>query len=427
MTDNKLNFVVDTLGERKIDSPLKNMKFIKDDSKILFDLNFENIKKQWESGIEPSAFTLAGPRKKIYFDASKLRCGIVTCGGLCPGINDVIRAIVYSLHHHYGVRTILGFQYGYEGTVPKFQHPVIDMDIEYVSDLHEKGGTILHSSRGPQDVPTQVDTLERMNIGILFAIGGDGTLRGARDIAEEVKKRGLKISVIGIPKTIDNDISFVQQSFGFETAVSQAKSSIYSAHVEANGARRGIGLVKLMGRHSGFIAANATLATSDVNYCLIPEVKFSMEKLLKSLEKRFERKNHAVIVVGEGAGQDLFAMDKQFDASGNLKFNDIGIYLHKTIKEHFDKKGDPVNIKYIDPSYIIRSMPANPHDSVLCLLLGHNAVHAGMAGYTNMLVGSWNRRYIHVPIPTAVSKRKKIDPNGSLWNSVKATTGQPEL
>lgn len=301
------------------------------------------------------------------------------------------------------------------------------MNPDIVEDLHEKGGTVLHSSRGPRNVSAMVDTLERMNIGILFTIGGDGTLRGARDISEEVKRRNLKISVIGVPKTIDNDISFVQQSFGFETAISEAKPAIYSAHIEANGAKRGIGLVKLMGRHSGFIAANATLATSDVNYCLIPEVPFKVENLLKSLEERFKRKNHAVIVVGEGAGQDLFDEERKFDKSGNLIFHDIGSYLKKTINEYFNNKGEPVNIKYIDPSYIIRSVPANPHDSVLCLLLGHNAVHAGMAGYTNILVGSWNRRFIHVPIPAAVSKRKKIDPKGSLWNSVLATTGQPVL
>jgi len=423
----KMNFDVESLGEPKIDSPMKNVQFLSKETKVLFEPKLEEIKKKFEAGIEPAAFTIAGPREKIYFDPTKLRCGIVTCGGLCPGINDVIRAIVFSLYHHYGVRHIFGFQYGYEGMVPKFKHPVIDLDPEIVEDLHEKGGTVLHSSRGPQNVSDQVDTLERMNIGILFTIGGDGTLRGARDIAEEVKRRGLKISVIGIPKTIDNDISFVQQSFGFETAISEAKSAIYSAHVEANGAKRGIGLVKLMGRHSGFIAANATLATSDVNFCLIPEVKFSMQSLFDALEERFKRKNHAVIVVGEGAGQDLFEDKREFDKSGNLIFHDIGTYLKNSINDYFKEKGEPINIKYIDPSYIIRSVPANPHDSVLCLLLGHNAVHAGMSGNTNMLVGSWNRRYVHVPIPAAVSKRKKINPKGSLWNSVLATTGQPVL
>lgn len=427
MTVDKLSFEIETLGKAKIDSPMKNAQFIKKETKVLYNPKLDEIKEKLAAGIEPAAFNLAGPREKIYFDPSKLRCGIVTCGGLCPGINDVIRSIVYSLYHHYGVRSIYGFQYGFEGMIPEFQHPVVDMTPEFVKDLHEKGGTILHSSRGPQNVEEQVDTLERMNIGILFTIGGDGTLRGARDIAEEIKKRGLKISIIGIPKTIDNDITFVQQSFGFETAISQAKAAIYSAHIEANGARRGIGLVKLMGRHSGFIAANATLATSDVNYCLIPEVEFSMEKLLKALEHRFTYKNHAVIVVGEGAGQNLFEGEKEFDASGNVKFHDIGLHLKTTIKDYFQKLQTPVIIKYIDPSYIIRSMPANPHDSVLCLLLGHNAVHAGMAGYTNMLVGSWNRQYINVPIPAAVSKRKKIDPEGALWNSVLATTGQPRL
>ncbi|MBN2279813.1 MAG: ATP-dependent 6-phosphofructokinase [Candidatus Marinimicrobia bacterium] len=423
----KLDFNIESLGNAKINSPMKNVQFINENAKVLFEPRLEIIKEKIAQGIEPEAFNIAGPREKIYFDPSKLRTGIVTCGGLCPGINDVIRAIVFSLYHHYGVRNIFGFQYGYEGLIPEFQHPVIELDPDFVEDLHEKGGTVLHSSRGPQNVVDMVDTLERMNIGILFTIGGDGTLRGARDIAEEVKKRGLKISVIGIPKTIDNDISFVQQSFGFETAISEAKTAIYGAHVEANGAKRGIGLVKLMGRHSGFIAANATLATSDVNFCLIPEVPFKMENLLKALEERFKRKNHAVIVVGEGAGQDLFDDNRQFDKSGNLIFHDIGTYLKNQINDYFNEKGEPVNIKYIDPSYIIRSVPANAHDSVLCLLLGHNAAHAGMAGYTNVLVGSWNRRYILVPIPAAVSKRKKINPEGSLWNSVLASTGQPVL
>ena len=274
---------------------------------------------------------MAGPREKIYFDPSKLKCGIVTCGGLCPGINDVIRAIVLGLFHHYGVRTVFGFPYGYEGLSYRYGHTPLELTPNEVDGIHEQGGTMLGSSRGPQDVSEMVDTIERMNVGLLFTIGGDGTLRGAQAISEEIAERKLKIGVIGIPKTIDNDISYVEQSFGFATAVSKASEAIQAAHVEAEGARYGTGLVKLMGRHSGFIAAYASLATSDVNFCLIPEVPFSMETFLPALKERLERREHAVIVVGEGAGQELMGESGERDASGNIKFNDIGLFLKAKI------------------------------------------------------------------------------------------------
>jgi 6-phosphofructokinase 1 len=269
-----------------------------------------------------------------------------------------------------------------------------------------------------------VDTLEQMNIGLLFTIGGDGTLKGAQAIAEEIGRRGLKIGVIGIPKTIDNDISYVQQTFGFETAVSEATEAIYSAHAEAEGARNGIGLVKLMGRQSGFIAAYATLANSDVNFCLVPEVRFTLDVFLDALQKRLESRRHAVVVAAEGAGQDLMAATAERDASGNIKLGDIGIFLRDHINDHFKQAGMDVSLKYIDPSYTIRSMPANPHDSAFCLILGHNAVHAGMAGRTTMVVGNWKGEFTHVPIVAAVSQRKQIDPKGKLWTGVVSTTGQ---
>jgi len=270
-----------------------------------------------------------------------------------------------------------------------------------------------------------VDYLAELGVGILFTIGGDGTLKGAGAIAREAARRGKAISVIGIPKTIDNDISFVQKTFGFETAVAEAQRAIYAAHTEALGARNGVGLVKLMGRDSGFIAAFASLVHSQVNYCLVPEVPFTLAGLLANLEERLERRGHAVIVVAEGAGQELLAGPDGRDASGNVKLNDIGTYLRDAIKEHLVHTGRVLNLKYIDPSYIIRSQPANPHDSGLCLLLGHNAVHAGMAGRTNMVVGFWNHQFTHVPIALATSARKKIDPEGWLWSSVRASTGQP--
>jgi 6-phosphofructokinase 1 len=338
----------------------------------------------------------------------------------------VIRSIVLCLHHHYGVRRIFGFRYGYEGLVRPFKHEPLMLTPERVSWIHDLGGTILGSSRGPQETTKMVATLKELGIGILFAVGGDGTLKGAQRIAEEALRQGLEISVIGIPKTIDNDISYVQKTFGFETAVAEAKRASDAANTEAEAAHNGIGLVKLMGRDSGFIAAYTVLVNSQVNFCLIPEVPFSLPRFLQALTERLESRRHALILVAEGAGREVMSGKEERDASGNIKHGDIGIFLKDAILCHFNEKGVPVTLKYIDPSYTIRSVPANAHDSAFCLLLGQSAVHAGMAGRTNMLVGFWNHRFTHVPISLAVSERKKIDPKSSLWSSVLASTGQPD-
>ena len=425
MTKIDLDFTISRLGECRIPSPMRVNHFVGDDELVLYHDQAAEVKAMIQSGKEPPAFETAGPREKIYFDPSKLKCGIVTCGGLCPGLNDVIRAIVLGLFYHYGTKTVFGFRYGYEGLTYRHGHVPMELNPESVKDIHKLGGSILASSRGPQDVSEMVDTLERMNVGLLFTIGGDGTLRGAQAISEEIGRRGLKIGVIGIPKTIDNDISFVQSSFGFDTAVSESRTAIDSAHAEALGARNGIGLVKLMGRESGFIAAYATMANSDVNFCLIPEAPFTLEGFLKALKDRLKRRGHAVIVVGEGSGQDLMEGTGARDASGNIKFGDIGLFLKEQINAYFKKEGMEVNLKYIDPSYTIRSLPANPRDSAFCLLLGRHAVHAGMSGRTSMVVANWKGEFTHVPIRMAVSSRKKIDPNGRFWSTVLSCTGQP--
>ena len=425
MIENELDFRISTLGECRIPSPMTGTRFVSDGEHVLYSSYSAEIRSCLEEGREPPAMELAGPREHIYFDPAKLKCGIVTCGGICPGLNEVIRSLVMSLYFHYGVKTVFGFPYGYEGLTDKYGHTPLELTPQNVNQIHGTGGSILGSSRGPQDVSEMVDTLDRMNIGILFVIGGDGTLRGGSAIAEEIKRRGLKISVIGIPKTIDNDISFIQKSFGFETAVSEAIRATSSAHNEAAGARNGIGLVKLMGRESGFIAAYSTLADNNVNFCLVPEVPFTIEGFLSALKERLVKRGHAVIVVAEGAGQDLFRRFEERDASGNVRFGDIGIYLKDAITGKLREVGMEVNLKYIDPSYTIRSVPATPHDSAFCLLLGHNAVHAGMTGRTGMVVGFWKSEFTHVPISLAVSKRKRIDPEGWLWSSVLASIGQP--
>lgn len=424
MDASELNFEIPRLGEARFDSPV-SLRFVEDDQRVLYDGDLQTVQAALAAGKRPACFEMAGPRRKIFFDPAKLSCGIVTCGGLCPGLNDVIRAVVFALSYHYGVPTVWGFRFGYEGLVARYGHEPLRLTPTVVDAIHEDGGTILGSSRGPQDVREMVDTLQRMGIGILFAVGGDGTLRGALAIAEEIRRRKLAISVIGIPKTIDNDVSFVNQSFGFHTAVSQTRTPIIGAHWEAKGVRNGVGLVKLMGRYSGFIAAYATLANSDVNFCLVPEVPFTLSGFLEALRQRLERRAHAVVVVAEGAGQELLPAGQERDASGNLKLGDIGLLLKDQINQHFQAAGFEVNLKYIDPSYTIRSMRTDTHDAAFCLMLGQYAVHAGMSGRTAMLVGDWRGESTHVPIAAAVSQRKQIHPDGRLWNAVLAATGQP--
>ena len=381
-------------------------------------------------------FELAGPRKRIFFRTDRLRCGIVTCGGLCPGINNVVRGLVLELTHAYGVREIYGFRYGFEGLVSRYGHQALRLQPEMVATIHHQGGTMLGSSRGSQPAGEMVDTLERMGIGALFVIGGDGTLRAATKIVAEAERRGLTLSVIGIPKTIDNDIHFIDQSFGFETAFDAAVDVIRSAHVEANGARNGIGLVKLMGRHSGFIACYAALASTDANFVLIPEVPLRLDGesgFLRHLQQRLEQRSHAVIVVAEGAGQEL-CIDPAAsspgdrgatDASGNVRLKDIGMVLRDRIAEHFRERNVEITLKYIDPSYQIRSVPASPSDSVYCWNMARNAVHAALAGNTEMLIGRWHGRFVHVPMPLVTRFRKQVDITADLWMSVLEATGQP--
>ncbi len=425
------DLAIDTIGLPKIDSPLTEGGggFIDDSEKVLLYTHSEDLKSSTDCGKEPPMFERAGARRNIFFEPEKLTCGIGTCGGLCPGLNDVIRTITLSLLWQYNVKAVYGFRYGYMGLTSKAPEEPVLLTPESVDEIHLKGGGILSSSRGPQESDEMVDTLEKMGIELLFVIGGDGTLRGAHDLNTVIKKRGLKISVIGIPKTIDNDICGIEQSFGFSTAVEASRPAIHCAHAEAKGAWNGIGLVKLMGRDSGFIAAYATLANSDVNFCFIPEAPFVLEGengFLQTLEKRLDKKHHAVIVVAEGVGRQIAAINgvQKKDASGNVIREDIGLILKERITQYFAQKNKPVSLKYIDPSYMIRSLPTDSNDAAFCVLLGQNAVHAGMSGRTNMVVGYWNQYFVHIPISLTILKKKKVDPDGHLWQTVLETTGQ---
>jgi 6-phosphofructokinase 1 len=427
VADGDLDFGIARLGECRVPSPMRGVRFTRDDERVLYHSTLAGARDCLERGAPLPAMESAGPRESLFFDPGKLACGIVTCGGLCPGLNDVIRAIVLSLHHHYGVNKVYGFRFGYEGLVPRIGHEPLELTPDVVHRIHESGGSILGSSRGPQDEREMVAYLKHLGVGLLFAIGGDGTLRGAHKIGEAAARCGMKLGVVGVPKTIDNDVSFAQKTFGFETAVTEARRATYAASTEAEAARNGIGLVKLMGRDSGFIAAYSALVNNQVNFCLVPEVPFTLERFLSALQRRIETRSHAVIVVAEGAGQDLMSKTNDRDASGNVRYGDIGVHLRGAIHDHFNRIGTSIVLKYIDPSYAIRSVPATAHDSAFCLLLGHSAVHAGMSGRTNMVVSFWNHQFVHVPIALAVSERKTIDPDGALWSSVISSTGQPAM
>ena len=427
---NDLGFCqVESLGECKIPSPVRHHEFIGEGERVLMSENEPLMRRLEEKFGRLPTFERAGPTEKIFHDPAWTRAGIVTAGGLCPGLNNVIKGLVEILSYDYGVRTIYGIRYGYAGLSSKFGHQPMMLNPDVVDTIHELGGTILGSSRGQQPTGEIVDTLERMNINVLFCVGGDGSLRCARDVAEECIRRKLKISVVGIPKTIDNDLQFVGRSFGFETAVSIASDVIRNAHVEAKGAAHGIGLVKLMGRDSGFIAAYASIANPVVNFCLIPEMGFTLDGtggLLKALENRFAAgKTHAVVVVAEGAGQDLIkGEDERRDASGNVLKKDIGAFLKGRISAYFKEKGESCTVKYFDPSYMVRSVPARGTDAIRCYMLARSAVHAAMAGRTNCVVGNTGESYTLVPIRLATLERQAISLESDLWRSVMDATGQ---
>jgi 6-phosphofructokinase 1 len=424
---------VATLGPRCVRSPLRLSTtpgdmvgdFLPDDMRLL-------VEPRFRAGEPPCPLSLevAGARQEIYFDPAQMKAAIVTCGGLCPGINNVIRTAVFELMHNYGVPEVLGIRFGYQGLNPQQGRPPLHLTPELVEGIHHLGGTILGTSRGPQEPATTVDYLESEGVKLLLCIGGDGTQRGAHAIAQEVDRRGAKIAIVGIPKTIDNDVKFCFSTFGFFTAVSEAEQVIDRAHVEAKSAINGVGLVKLMGREAGFIAASATLASGEANFCFIPEFPLELDGedgFLPRLKRRLTAREHAVVVVAEGAGQHLLDRANASDASGNRKLADIGVYLKGEIERYLEHEGMPVSVKYFDPSYYIRSLPASAVDSLLCERFARAAVHAGMAGKTDLLVGLWHNQLVHVPLAVSAGAIKRLDPESELWMSVLSLTGQEKL
>jgi 6-phosphofructokinase 1 len=386
---------------------------------------------QWPGSKTPDQLMLfekAGARKKLFFDPRQTRAAIVTCGGLCPGLNNVIRSVTRQLIRGYGAKSVLGIVGGYRGLDPARGKPPIELTDELVEDLHKEGGTMLRTSRGPVDMAVAVEFLISRQVNMLFTVGGDGTQRGGNALFEQARQRGHALAVVGIPKTIDNDVRYVTRTFGYSTAVEEAVHVIDSAHTEARSVDNGVALVKLMGRHAGFIAAAATVANQDVNFCLVPEVPFALEGpggLLAALERRLEKKGHAVVVVAEGAGQNLLGTSGERDASGNVKLNDIGAFLRDAFKAHFESRGTEMTLRYFDPSYQVRGRPANTEDAVLCDRMGRHAVHAAMAGKTGLVISYLHGQFVHVPIGIIAEASKRLDLEGELWRAVLACTGQP--
>lgn len=415
---------INVLGEAKHDSPLK--RYVSDDARVPANV----VYMPGQTRVEEPLFELAGPRKKIYFDPKRTRAGIVTCGGLCPGLNNVIRSLFLELHHGYGVKEVLGFRGGYQGLDPDCAVEPLVLTCDMVDDIHREGGTILGTSRGPVDVSRAVENLIRREVDILFTIGGDGTQRGGNELYQEAKSRGHDLAVVGLPKTVDNDVAYVTRTFGYLTAIEEAARVLCCAHTEIHSVENGIAVVRLMGRHAGFIAAGATVASQDVNFTLVPEVPFKLHGengFLPVLKRRVLKRKHALIVVAEGAGQDLVQSDSNDkDASGNVKLRDIGPYLRAQIEDYFKAEKVPIIMRYFDPSYIIRSVAADSEDAILCDIYARNAAHAAMAGKTGLIVGMLHDKFIHVPIEAVVKEKKRLSPDGSLWQAVLAATGQPE-
>jgi len=420
---------IGTLGPARYPTPLSRV--VSDD--LVVPRQIVMSKEQLASQVAVNGeewFERAGPRAKLYFDPKQTRAGVVTCGGLCPGLNNVIRSLFLELHHFYGVKQVLGFRNGYQGLDAQNGMGPIELTCERVDDIHREGGSILGTSRGPVHTGIAMDNLVARGIQVLFTVGGDGTQRGARDLIQEASKRGYPLAVVGIPKTIDNDVPYVARTFGYLTAIEQAAKVLECAHTECHSVHNGISVVKLMGREAGFIAAGATVASQDVNFTLIPEVPFELEGehgFLAVLKKRVMKRAHALVVVAEGAGQHLLetAAAQERDVSGNLKLKDIGQFLRQQIEAYFKAEGIPVTMRYFDPSYVIRSVAADAEDSMLCDLFARNAVHAAMAGKTGLVIGLLHDQFIHVPIELITGEKKRLDPNGSIWHAVLAATGQP--
>ncbi|KAG8049861.1 hypothetical protein GUJ93_ZPchr0009g259 [Zizania palustris] len=378
---------------------------------VLFDASSGRGQRRQRQQL--AAYHRAGPRREVAFDPVRVRAAIVTCGGLCPGMNTVVRELVVGLSELYGVRGggVFGVRNGYGGFYSE-EEPV-PLEPETVEQWHKAGGTVLGTSRGGFDLGRIVGAIERRGFNQVYAIGGDGTMRGAVKIFEEVRRRRLPVAITGIPKTVDNDVGIIDRSFGFHTAVEEAQQAIAAGHVEAESAVNGVGLVKLMGRSTGHIALHATLSSRDVDCCLIPEENFYLHGaggLFEFLYHRIKKNGHAVVVVAEGAGQGLIPTNtdapRRDDESGNPAFLDVGAWLKAELKAWWEEEHA---------------------DNLYCTLLAHSAIHGVMAGYTGFVSGPINGNYAYIPMAEVAEGKNPVDTKDHKWAWVRSITNQPDF
>lgn len=330
-----------------------------------------------------------------------MRVGVLTGGGDCPGLNAVIRAVVRKGVKEYGYE-FLGFRDGWKGPLEGLTIP---LDIKSTRGLLPRGGTILGSSRtNPFAIDGGVEkiksNLAAAGVDALVAIGGEDTLGVA------TKLHSLGVNVIGIPKTIDNDLNATDYTFGFDTAVNIAMEAIDRLHTTAESHHRTL-IVEVMGRHAGWIALHSGLA-GGASCILIPEVPFSIEKVCEYVESRYKYNYAPIIVVAEGAlpqEGSLVTKDGSLDAFGHVKLSGIGEWLAKEIES---RTGKEARVSVL--GHIQRGGTPTAFDRVLATRFGLHAITAVHDGDWGKMVALQGTNIVRVPLAAATEKLKLVDP-----------------
>ena len=400
---------------------------------------------QFQARAQPvPAFLEAGPRRMLFHEPQSVRAVVVTSGGLAPGLNCVVHGIVTRHWNTYGVNAARrGGIFGiYDGFVGLYNKPLdktpASLRPEITEPWLDRGGSMLGARRFHEqelgELADQITANLALNdINILYVIGGDGSLKVAHEIAQRAKARN--ISVVGIPKTMDNDVLWVWQSFGFNTAVQKAAEVVNTMHAEAESTRR-VGLIELFGAESGFVAANATLASGHVDLVLVPEIFLALcpqqceallDRFIEYLSQtvRSKERAHAIVVLAEGVGELFKQRQVKLGGqpvSGKNFAGELRDFLQGGLK---DPLGRVVDVFVNQPRHNIRAVPANAYDQIYCARLGALAVDNALAGYTDVMVSQWLTEYVLVPLELVALGKKSIPPGGMFWKQVVSSTGQP--
>ncbi len=336
-----------------------------------------------------------------------MRVGVLTGGGDCPGLNAVIRAIVRTGSYDHNCEFV-GFRDGWRGPLePDTQR----LDVAAVRGILPRGGTILGSSRtNPLSEAATVDGksgLERIkenlaNLGVdaLIAIGGEDTL----GVAGKLCENGVK--VVGVPKTIDNDLSATDYTFGFDTAVNIAMEAIDRLHTTAESHHRAL-IVEVMGRNAGWIALHAGVA-GGANVILIPEQPFDIKDVCNYVEKRFETKYAPIVVVAEGAHPKAIGtsvIDDERDAFGHTRYGGVGQLLAEEIERRTGKEARAAVLGHIQ-----RGGTPTAFDRVLATRFGVHAIRAVADGAFGQMVALRGTDIVRVPIAEAIRELKLVPP-----------------